>query len=1094
MGVDPVSLSIQAALMAANMAMTASQSFEGPRLTDLSVSTADYGTALSYVYGTRVIDGTLCIWAEPLREVKSQNKTKGGKFNDYKYYGTWATLVVDQPADAVTRVWFDKHLVYDATGSGPLSPFSVGSGSITDYMRIYLGASDQMPDPAIQARTDADLGAGSTPAYRGCTYIVFDNLPLEKLGNRLPQVSVEVVTNGGPTFPSDARATSYSPFHLNGMSFSPDYSRVMWYIPDGYGAYEIWDVNARARMIRGVFDTSVAFPSGVAGGLLSMGISNDGRLWLPGNNGGLGALITYQADGTGPATLVVPNIGGPGYGVRVLQAGDGEEWVCVISGSFDAYQYIMYYRPSLGLYTRFSTASVTGTAWGPQGYLLDAHGDIWCFGATNAEIWLYRLTSVAADGPPTMIHVAGPTSGSGGVAGVCACFYEDATHDHFVVAWGGGYFVTIDRLSGTITQTAPIVGGDLSYPQMATVRPGASSMWYGSGLLGGGIHEVSLADLSNLRSVSTGDWGIIGQEGIIYDPVNNALIAGTGASDTVYWLYLDRVAGEGVTLRSIVEDVGARSGLTAGTDFAATALDQTVDGYSWTQGTGKAIVEPLLEAFDSEARPHDFLLEFRKRGGASQGTVPVAQMDAASGGKANGKRYTVTRTLDSDLPLRVDVTHADPAMDQQPNTQHAQRNAHSVDSSRAQSLDLTTLLLTVDAAKAKAESYLRRIWYGAETYDNALTRAWSKLEPGDVWTLDLDGDLKAAALQKLEFGANGVLTLNWKRDTAKIHDVTSLSGAGADGYVPPVILVAGYSKGLVLDVPLATDADDGIIAYAVAGPYSSGDSWPGATVYESPDGIDFGATLTTISPTQQGTFGYAAGVLADALTSVWDRTSTVSVQLQSGALTSTSEAEVERGANLAVLGDELLGFSTATLTAPDTYTLSGLLRGRRGTEQHTGGHASGERFVLLSGNAVRAELGASDVGDTLYFKPITTGGASGFPQALTYTAASAKPYSPVHLAAANVSGDKLISWTRRTRIGGEALNGTTPPLGETTEAYQVDILNGSGTVIRTLSGLTSPTATYTAAQQTTDSNAGVTAKVYQISSTVGRGFPASVAL
>src|SRR5246127_1047574 len=191
MGVDPVSLGINAALMAANMALTASQTIEGPRLTDLSVSTANYGTALNYVYGTRVIDGTLCIWAEPLREVKSQNKTKGGKYNEYKYYGTWATLVIDQPADAVTRMWFDKHLVYDATGAGPLSPFSLGgNASIPEFMRIYLGASDQQPDPRIQARTDADFGASSTPAYRGCTYVMFEELPLEKLGNRLPQGAV----------------------------------------------------------------------------------------------------------------------------------------------------------------------------------------------------------------------------------------------------------------------------------------------------------------------------------------------------------------------------------------------------------------------------------------------------------------------------------------------------------------------------------------------------------------------------------------------------------------------------------------------------------------------------------------------------------------------------------------------------------------------------------------------------------------------------------------------------------------------------------------------------------------------------------------
>src|SRR5690606_2777857 len=36
------------------------------------------------------------------------------------------------------------------------------------------------------------MGAGNAPAYRGTAYIVFDNLPLEKFGNRIPQLSFEI--------------------------------------------------------------------------------------------------------------------------------------------------------------------------------------------------------------------------------------------------------------------------------------------------------------------------------------------------------------------------------------------------------------------------------------------------------------------------------------------------------------------------------------------------------------------------------------------------------------------------------------------------------------------------------------------------------------------------------------------------------------------------------------------------------------------------------------------------------------------------------------------------------------------------------------
>jgi len=37
------------------------------------------------------------------------------------------------------------------------------------------------------------IGAGDTPAFRGLAYLVFDNLPLQNYGNRIPNVRVELV-------------------------------------------------------------------------------------------------------------------------------------------------------------------------------------------------------------------------------------------------------------------------------------------------------------------------------------------------------------------------------------------------------------------------------------------------------------------------------------------------------------------------------------------------------------------------------------------------------------------------------------------------------------------------------------------------------------------------------------------------------------------------------------------------------------------------------------------------------------------------------------------------------------------------------------
>jgi hypothetical protein len=89
----------------------------------------------------------------------------------------------------------------------------------------------------------------------------------------------------------------------------------------------------------------------------------------------------------------------------------------------------------------------------------------------------------------------------------------------------------------------------------------------------------------------------------------------------------------------------------------------------------------------------------------------------------------------------------------------------------------------------------------------------------------------------------------------------------------------------------------------------------------------------------------------------------------------------------------------------------------------------------------------------------------------------------------NASNDLTVTWVRRTRLGGLWVDGRDVPLSETTEAYEVDILDGD-TVVRTLT-TTTPSVTYPASQQTTDGltpGDPVTVTIYQLGQ-LGRGWP-----
>ena len=133
---------------------------------------------------------------------------------------------------------------------------------------------------------------------------------------------------------------------------------------------------------------------------------------------------------------------------------------------------------------------------------------------------------------------------------------------------------------------------------------------------------------------------------------------------------------------------------------------------------------------------------------------------------------------------------------------------------------------------------------------------------------------------------------------------------------------------------------------------------------------------------------------------LWDYANTLSVQVSGGLLTGAAPLAVLNGANLCAVKTpsgawEVLQFTTATLTAPMTYTLSGLLRGRIGTETAMMSPLpAGSPFVFI---------GQSD--------------AATYDWMALYLGCNAVPYSPACFTACqDVQGDVTISWARRSRF------------------------------------------------------------------------------
>ena len=157
----------------------------GPRIADTRVQTSTYGKVIPIGFGRMRIAGNI-IWALAIEEVKfkvSVGGKGGGSQIQYKYLGHFAVGLAEGPAVLCSRIWADKKVIFDRSGNSPVQRKYPNAA-----FRFYTGAATQLPDPLIEA----DLGVGSTPAFRGRVYMAIEDLPLRDMGNRIPHMEFEV--------------------------------------------------------------------------------------------------------------------------------------------------------------------------------------------------------------------------------------------------------------------------------------------------------------------------------------------------------------------------------------------------------------------------------------------------------------------------------------------------------------------------------------------------------------------------------------------------------------------------------------------------------------------------------------------------------------------------------------------------------------------------------------------------------------------------------------------------------------------------------------------------------------------------------------
>lgn len=513
------------------------------------------------------------------------------------------------------------------------------------------------------------------------------------------------------------------------------------------------------------------------------------------------------------------------------------------------------------------------------------------------------------------------------------------------------------------------------------------------------------------------------------------------------------------------------------------------------------VLQHLERAYQFDFVELDGKVKAIKRGSLPVATIDAIHLGAKAGLEGAEQKVIITRGQEDEIPREVFVHYADKDFDFKITNQRGVRQYGS--NIEPENI---TLPVTLSADEAATIAYIAAHvgWLQRNVYQFSLPWVYFFLGPADVVNLPVEGiGTVTVRIVEMTFNLWGEMEIVAVEEDPSIYSFQATGHTGTGDSSVSALLATDFAA---MDSNALRDADADSIGFYTAAS-GGGDPWPGASIEKPTGGFlheDGTISLVGTSNEYAAKHGTAETELADCLKpEVWDTVNTVDVHCRKGALLSSTDEAVLNGANTIVIGQEIIQYVTATSLGDGVYRLSRLLRGRRGTEYAMNQHVVGEKWFLADTVTVRrANLNWLHKGTTFTLKAyeyrkIYSGSVVPAEQNLGLTGNSRMPYSPVHIKGErDVDDDLTISWIRRARKNHEWLSYGDVPLDESSERYEVDIMDGV-TVVRTLEVSGGTSVVYSAADQATDfgsAQAEVTVKVYQIGDVIGRGRPGTATI
>lgn len=990
----------------------------GPRLKGDRFTGSALGQVRPIVWGTCKVEGKI-IWQTPYHEHEhtedSGGKGGGSEYTSYTYTRSFAILLCEGQIEAVRRVWINGKLEFDWSENSNVAA-DMQSGTKVGGVKFYYGSTTQLADPTMESFD----GVGNVPAYRGTSYMVFNEYDVTESNGACPIVEVEVVANASLATQSALGLFITDPYSWGGIGYVNE--GVLYFQTETNNLSNPFNIIG-IDLSNGNIVYKKTYPNihpGPHNGSQSGSFSDDQINWyFLGTDLNAGpvppfyetASVTYAAKLIDGSTAL--------YAVRLLYNTDGSVTQVANAGGWRSNGTMEKFRFKRGvdqtyLYATSIDANPDNKRWVQRwdmpdnyastrydfidgSYALRSYpaddGDVYVFNANDHKIYKFDFDLNLIESKSISLSINVPDA----------------------IAYDNGIIWFCENLGNTS----------------------------GNGI----VTAYNYDDMSLIGQVNNLSYGITIRIGdrtwSVYASGNSLAITIEGKLWTVS---TNRITRQSATLSDIVANLHQRTGQTS-SDYDVAALTDSVRGFLVSEQVSvRSCIESLQLGFLFDARDTGGKIQYVKRGGASLATLVADDLGAYETEPV--AEWMLTRQQEEELPRTLTINYLDYNGSYEKSAQNATRQAVLAG-------DITTfqvpIVFTSNEAQEVVSKHMYEAWEARSKYKFTTNMEWAKLEPCDPVTVRG----KKMRLMQRNDGINGIVEFEGVGYIPEIYTQIGI-GSDASGYQEETLQARGPTEFEIMDIPPLRDSDYNVFAqYAAATGLLAG--WPGGAIMRSDNGDNY-SFIALIS--SSSIMGYATTVLGDWTGgNVPDEKNTVTVQLYgSGTLSSITYDQFINGEFPFLLGNELIYGRSATLVSAGVYTISGLLRGRVGTESYIASHATNERFVLLSESNIRKITPRdNDFNVQRFYKGVTSRNkiSSAITKAYTYSGNNLKPLYPVHIGGgtSGIGTSWTIKWMRRTRYRGKWLDAVDAGQDETSYNFEVRIYNNPDTpttVVRTI--------------------------------------------